>query len=151
MAIVSVGDVLDRALKFEERLKQRYGAIRDESENDGVRLLTYYLSRHRHHLQQALKDLKPDEIDRIRGIKLKYDIEVRLEEGLQIMEGAVSDLTGAGLLDAAAGHDEELISLYKSILKQPLSAEGVALFESLVRVEERDIVMIKKMTAMNYF
>ena len=54
MAIVSIADLLDRASQFEERLEKYYAAIRDESEDNGVRLLTYYLARHRQHLQDAI-------------------------------------------------------------------------------------------------
>ena len=44
-----------------------------------------------------------------------------------------------------------MIELYKQILQQPLGGLGAVIFESLVRIEERDVVMIKKMIAMNYF
>ncbi|MCK5094825.1 MAG: hypothetical protein KAR18_08875, partial [Spirochaetes bacterium] len=61
------------------------------------------------------------------------------------------DVRGRELLEAAAGYDAELVNLYKQILQQPLGPEAQVLIESLIRVEERDIVMIKKMIAMNYF
>ncbi len=44
-----------------------------------------------------------------------------------------------------------LSKLYKSILNQPLPQEAAELLESIIRIEERDIVMLKKMIAMNYF
>ena len=54
-------------------------------------------------------------------------------------------------LEAAVGYDAELVDLYKKILQQPLSTEAAVLIESLIRLEERDIIMLKKMIAMNYF
>jgi len=151
MAIVSIGDLLDRAGAFEERLAEYYAAIRDASKDDGVRLLTYYLSRHRRHLQQALKDFSAGEIERIRRVRLKYDIEFHPEREFHLMETPPREVKGQELLEAAAGYDTELISLYKKILQQPLNEEATAFVESLIHVEERDIVMLKKMVAMDYF
>jgi hypothetical protein len=54
MAIVSIGDILDKAAEFERILEKYYIEIRDNTSNNGVKLLTYYLSRHRRHLQEAL-------------------------------------------------------------------------------------------------
>jgi hypothetical protein len=160
MAIVSIGVLLDRASKFEEQLVKYYAAIRDESQNDGVKLLTYYLSRHRRHLKEVLNDFSREEIERIRRIQLKHDIKFhskRHHQGnvlsalLHLMITPPRDVKGKELLEAAVGYDAELIELYKGILQQPLSREATTFVESLIRVEERDIVMLKKMLAMDYF
>ncbi len=147
MAIVSVGDLLDRAAAFERELEEYYTVIRDVGTNEGVKLLTYHLSKHRRHLQEALEDFSNDKIALIRSIKLKYDIEFKLK----IDKADPEDIKGQGLLEAASNYDAELIHLYKEIIQQPLSPEATTLFETLIRIEERDIVMIKKIIAMNYF
>ena len=67
------------------------------------------------------------------------------------MKVPASEVTGEDLLQSAISHDAELITLYRSILEQPLGEEVTIFLESLVRVEERDIVMLKKTLAMNYF
>ena len=151
MAIVSIEDLLDRASQFEERLERYYAAIRDESKDNGVRLLTYYLSRHRRHLQEALSNFKQEEISRIKKIKLKYNIEFYPEREFKLIKTPPQEVRGEELLEAAVGYDLELITLYKSILKQPLIQEAAGLMESLVRMEEKDIVMLKKMIASHYF
>ncbi|MFH1006152.1 MAG: hypothetical protein V1800_01455 [Candidatus Latescibacterota bacterium] len=151
MAIVSIGDLLDRAGAFEEQLGKYYAGIRDASKDDGVRLLTYYLSRHRRHLQGALKDLTAGEIERIRSVRLKYDIQLHPEKDFHLIETSPCEVKGEELLNAAVEYDFELIGLYKKILQQPLGPEVSAFVESLIRVEERDIVMVKKMLAMHYF
>lgn len=147
MAIVSVGDLLDRAAAFEQELEEYYTVIRDVGTNEGVKLLTYHLSKHRRHLQEALKDFSDDNIALIRSIKLKFNIEFKLK----IDKAAPEDLKGQDLLEAASHYDAELIHLYKEIIQQPLSPEATTLFETLIRIEETDIVMIKKIIAMNYF
>lgn len=151
MANVTLQDLLDRAREFEQRLEKYYAAIRDESKNDGVRLLTYYLSRHRRHLDQALSSYSPEEIERMCRIRLKYDVDFYPEREFKLMKTPPDQVKGQGLLEAAVEYDTVLANLYKSVLKQPLSAEAANLINSLIRLEEKDIVMLKKMIAMDYF
>jgi DNA-binding GntR family transcriptional regulator len=151
MAITSIGELLDRAGQFEERLESYYAAIRDRSRDNGVRLLTYYLSRHRRHLQEALQSFTAEQIAHIRKIRLKYDIVFYPEKEFVLMETAPEEVHSQELLEAAVGYDLELVNLYKSILKQPIGPEGTQAVECLIRMEERDIVMIKKMIATHYF
>jgi len=151
MAIVSIADLLDRASQFEERLERYYAAIRDESEDNGVRLLTYYLARHRGHLQEAMQNFKAAEISRIKKIRLKYDIEFYPDREFHLMETSPKEVKGPELLEAAVGYDLELVDLYKNILKQTLTKEAAELIESLIKLEEKDIVMLKKIMATHYF
>ena len=149
--IVDFADLLDRAKEFEDRLESYYAELRDQSQDNGVRLLTYYLSRHRRHLQEALDNVGADELAHVRGIKLKHDVEFHPEKDFHVMEMPPEQVKGKDVLEAAVEYDETLVRLYKSILNQPLAKEAAELLESLVRIEERDIVMLKKMIAMNYF
>lgn len=149
--IVDFADLLDRAQEFEDKLESYYGVLRDQSQDNGVRLLTYYLSRHRRHLQEALGGVRAAELARIRGIKLKHDVEFHPEKDFHIMEQPPERVKGKDVLEAAVQHDAMLVKLYKSILSQPLPKEAAELLESIIRIEERDIVMLKKMIAMNYF
>lgn len=151
MAFVNIGDVLERAREFEERLEKYYAAIRDKTQDNGVRLLTYYLSRHRRHLQQALDGMDAKVVDHINKVRLKYDIDFSPEKALHVMEIRPVEVKGNELLQAAACYDQELIGLYKQVLEHPLSTEAKVFIETLIRTEEKDIVMIKKMIAMDYF
>ena len=151
MSIVNVEDLFQRAAKFEELLEEYYVTIRDESTDNGVRLLTYYLSRHRRHLEQVLKNFSAADIAHVEKVQLKYDIDFSPEKAFQLIDTEPREVKGKQLLEAAASYDEALINLYKSVLKQPVGPLATTVFESLVRIEERDVVMIKKMIAMDYF
>lgn len=151
MAIVTIEDLFQRAGIFEDKIERYYARIRDETEDNGVRLLTYYLARHRRHLEQVLGDLEPKSLDRVKRVQLKYDVDFSPEEAFGLLESDPASILSAELLDTAAAYDTALINLYRSVLKQPIGVEAIVVFENLVRVEERDIVMIKKMLAMNYF
>ena len=151
MSIVTFGELLDRAAEFERRLERYYAALRDETEDSGVRLLTYYLSRHRWHLREALESLSPEQVARIREIRLKYDVPFHPESDFHLMKTPSKEVRGRPLLEAAVGYDEQLVKLYKSIIDQPLRDEARGFLEALIRLEEKDIVMLKKMIAMDYF
>lgn len=151
MAITSIGDLLGKASTFEEHLQERYAVLRDTTTDEGVRLLTYYLAKHCRRLEKALTEFGSAKIAKIREIKLKYDVDFDPERTFAILRVPAEEVRGPALLDAVVQHDAGLIELYGKIMEQPLGDEAKALFESLIRVEERDIVMHKKMIAMNYF
>jgi len=151
MAIVDIDELFRRAESFEHRVERCYACIRDETENNGVRLLTYYLARHRRHLEEVLSDFDDAVVARVRAVKLKYDIVFPPDRVFPLFEADPKAVGSSALLDAAAEYDEALIGLYRSILKQPIGEEASLVFENLVKVEERDVVMIKKMAATNYF
>ena len=67
------------------------------------------------------------------------------------MDKGAKEVTGQELLDAAVRYDAVLVDLLRSILNQPLSQDAIALLESLIRVQERDIVMLKKTMATHLF
>jgi len=151
MAIVSIGDLVERAQKFEGKLEEYYAQIRDESKDNGVRLLTYYLSRHRRHLQQVMDKFEPDMIDRILKVKLKYDIDFDADKNFHLINKPPDRIKGKELLEAAVNYDMELINLYNNMLEQPLGEDARVFIEGLKRLEEKDVVMLKKMIAMDYF
>lgn len=151
MSIASMGELLDRGKSFETRLERYYAEIRDRSTDNGVRLLTYYLARHRRHQEQALAGQDEAAILRVRTVGLKFDVPFDPAKNFHLLETPPETVTGDQLLAAAIAYDSELVSLYKSILEQPVGDEAASVVAALIRVEERDIVMLKKMLAMHYF
>jgi hypothetical protein len=151
MAFVSIGDILDKAAEFEKGLESYYIGIRDNTSNEGVRLLTYYLSRHRLHQKEAFDSIKKDELLRIKKVKLKYDIVFDMEKELHPLEKSVTEVTGRDLLEAAVEYNQKLIELYEKIQKQPLLEEANSLIECLISIEKKDIVMLKKTMATDYY
>lgn len=151
MAVVNIGELLDRVADFERRLEQYYAEIRDQSKDNTTRLLTCYFRKHCRHLPEVLKEYSPQVIEHVRKIALGQDIPFVPEKEFHAMGIPPDAVRGRELLEAAVKYDAALVNLYREILEQPLIGQARELFDSLVRVEERDIVMLKKMTAMNYF
>ncbi len=151
MAIITIGEVLDRIRDFEIRLEAFYAQIRDNATNDGVRLLTYYLARHRRHQDQALKEADAQTLRHVRMVELKFDVLSDASVKLRIPDISPAKATGDELIEAAIYYDTELVRIYRAILSQPLGDDVRAILEALIHVEERDIIMLKKMLAMHYF
>lgn len=151
MTIMTVGELLDRGWDFETRFIAYYTEIREHSANNDVRLLTYYLARHRRHQEEALAGLTSDMRRHLRKVELTFDVPFDIDADFALPACAPEAVTGDELIEIAIRHDRELVSFYRTILLQPLSDDVRGFLEALVRLEERDIMMLKKMLAMNYF
>ena len=151
MAIVQLGELLDRACQFEDRLASYFAALRDQSPDNGVRLLTYYMSRHRRHQRDVLSQLTPDLLKHIREIEVRHDITFQPETAFHALKIPHAEITGKQFLDAAVRYNETLVAIYRQILDEPVNEEARKVIESMIHVEERDMVMMRKMMAMHYF
>jgi rubrerythrin len=151
MAGVTVGALLNRARRFEIRLEQFYRRVRDKSADNSVRLLTYYLARHRQHQELALQGLDPRLRERLRKTQLDESVDFTSFERFPLLGKAPEKTAGPDLLEAAIRYDEALVDLYRRLLNYPLDDEARAAIEAMIRIEERDMVMLKKMLAMRYF
>ena len=151
MANVTAGDMLDRAQDFERRLEALYADLRDRVTNDGARLLVYYLARHLRHLPEALETVPPADLTEIRAAPIKYD-DTDFDPARRFATlGCDSAITGRELLDHAISLVEELIRFYRWVAAQPLGEKPHDLFDTLRRIEERHVVELKKIRAMDYF
>ena len=151
MAIASVGEVLVMAGELEGRLQAFYAEVRDKTADNGTRLLTYHLRRHRRHLQQALEGFTKEESEHIRQTGLEHDVESREGKEFHVPDTPPDEIAGEQLLHAAIEHSETLVALYRKVLEQALTPEVDALLDTLVDLEEKDVIVLKKMAAMHYF
>ena len=150
MAVITIDDVLRTAEGFEDRLGVYYKALCDNSTREGVRLLADYMGRHCRRLSTALERLDPDERERICACPIRYE-PVALDVSCSQERELAPDATAVEVLDVAIEFDECLAELYRQVLRQDLEQEVKDLFESLVRSEERDEVVLKKIKATDYF
>ena len=150
MPVVTVADVLRHAEQFERMLADYYRHLAEETPREGVRLLTDYMSRHRARLTGALARLDPDQVRRIREEPIRYEpqaADCRCFEGVDLP----AEATAGQVLDIAVTLDECLVRLYRQAARQSADLEVRALFESLIRAEQRDEIELKKIKAMDYF
>lgn len=150
MAVTTVACVLKRASGFECLLMDYYLGLAERSTREGVRLLTDYMGRHRRRLSEALERLEADEYRRISGLPIRYE-PVSAECDHFQMRQLPRNATAAEVLDIAIALDECLISIYTQVAQQDVDPEVKGLFESLIRREERDEILLKKIKALDYF
>jgi rubrerythrin len=151
MTSITFDELLKRATAFELRLESYYAEISDRTEDPGVKMLSFYLSRHRRHLGEASGSIEPEQLTHIGSIRLKFDIDFDPDSDLERMSTPLEEVKSRELLDAAIRYDSQLVRLYRDILEQPVGPEAKSFLESLIRLEEKDIVMLKKIVAMDYF
>ena len=151
MAAGALEALLDQAQESEVRLEQYYAAIRDRSRDNSVRLLTFHLARHRRHQEEALRVLQPADVARVRGLEIRSDTPFPAAAAFRALKTPAEDVTGNALLHAAIDYDTDLLNFYRRILAQPLQAEAVELLKALICIEERDIVILRKLAAVRGF
>lgn len=151
MAVETLGNLLDRAAKFERRVGRCYADIRDSSHDNDVRLLTYFLARQHRHQEQGMVGLDPAQKQHIRAIEIEHDIRFTPEKIFSFLKRPPEKTTGVMLLKAAIAYGTQLTELYERILQQAPIHEARDVLKTLIRLKKRDIDMMKKTIAMHYF
>jgi len=151
MAVSNVGDVLDRVQELERRQIEMYAVIRDSATDDGVRLLTHYLARHKRHLPEAFSCFSPDQMKQIRRTPvLEEDVAIDADHYFK-GKTISADIKADTLLDCAIEYIQKLLDCFHHMSHQSLGEETLTLFDSLYKIEVKDIVELKKIKAMHYF
>ena len=150
MPVVTVADVLRHAEAFEANLAKFYQGIAEQTERDGVRLLADYMSRHRRRIAGALDKMPGVTVRRICCAPIRFEpqgADMKCFTGKELPP----DATAGDVLDMAIVFDECLIRLYRQVINQDVDPEVREMFESLLRMEERSEIELKKMKALDYF
>ena len=150
MAVITIEDVLIHARNFERMLADYYAKLAEHTTRDGVRLLTEYMSRHQNRIEETLNTFSREQLKRVRSTPLRYEPQAADCRCFQDI-GLAADASAAQVLDEAVVFDECLVSLYRQVLQQDVEPDIRQLFESLLCVEQRDEIELKKIKAMDYF
>jgi hypothetical protein len=151
MALMSVAKFLEKVRETEKSMSDYYCRINNATKKEGVRLLTDYLCRHRNRLEEAMSELDDATAGHLNKIMLKCPVDFAwIDRNTRFKTGA-TEIDGRDLLDIAVQFDTGLIGMYRQVSELPLIEEALAFFNSLIKIEEKDIVMLKKITATNYY
>lgn len=150
MPVVTVADVVRHAEDFEAKLAEYYKGVAEQTTRDGVRILADYMSRHRRRISAALDKMPGAAVRRICCAPIRFEpqgADMHCFTGKDLPP----DATAGDVLDMAIVFDECLIRLYRQVLNQDVDPEVREIFESLLRMEERSEIELKKMKALDYF
>ena len=151
MANASIGSLLDDTGRFEARLAKYYAAIRDATPDNDVKLLTYYLSRHRRDLIAVLSGLPARDLARARKIRLPDDLAFAPVDAFGALERSPAKVKGLDLLKSVVRYRQPLLNRYRRVLVLPLSPRAKAVVRSLVRLEQQNLGIPEEMLTSNYF
>lgn len=147
----TIGELLDRVVAFEARLDAYYADIRDHSADTGARFLSYYLSRHGYRLQASIGTLSASLRETVRSANAGGRIAFSPEAAFHVIGTPPGEVDRSDLLDAALRYDAELAGMYRRILENTESPDVAAVIEGLILMEERDIIILRKIQAMQRF
>lgn len=150
MPASSIGDLLDRIQEVEISLNRFYARVRDETNDASVKLLTYYLSKHRNHINGIFREFKPDAALSIRKNELEKDILYHPSSALILMDIPAGEITKKQLIKIAICRDSQLIDVYRRLLAQDLSGEAKRFVKCLIQAEEIDILKLTQMSEMEF-
>jgi rubrerythrin len=143
--------MLESAREFERRLEAYYAELRDRSTNDGARLLTYYLARHRKHLPEALESLPAPQLEGLCRVRLQSEMPEFHLPGCFRGKDLPASASGDELLGVAIELVETLAAFYRSLAERLPEGEAHELAEELLHIEEVHLIELKKTKATHYF
>ena len=147
MLAITIEEILGHIESFENSLTKFFERIHDETHDEGARLLTDYIARHRHRTLAALDKCPHEVIDRIKKLPLQYQPDIPGEHCFKEIK-LPPDASPLEILEAAIAFDQCLVQMYKQIASQPLAHEIKDLFENLSIYEEADEIDLKKIRQM---
>lgn len=151
MAKLTVGEFLDKNLAFKNRLTSFYAEIRDQTQDNAIRLLTYHLAKGKTRQAVALENLPPETIHQARKVQIALDEPFNPKKKHRLPDFEPATVNGNDLIGEAIARQGKLASQYRFILAQTRHEDVRAVLTALVLMEERDIELLKKMLAMRYF
>jgi hypothetical protein len=147
MLAITIEEILGHIESFENSVTELFEHIHDETHDEGVRLLTDYIGRHRHRTFAELERCCQDEIERIKKLPLQYQPDIPGEHTIKEVQLS-ADASPLEILKAAIEFDESMVKMYKQIASQPLAHEVKELFEGLTTYETVDEIHLKEITHM---
>lgn len=147
MLAITIEEILEYVENFENHLTELFERIHDETHDEGARLLTEYIARHRHRTLSELKRSSQDQVERIKKLPLQYQPDIPGNHTIKEVKLS-PEATPLQILNAAIEFDESIVKMYKQIASQPLAHEVKELFDGLTTYEKVDEIHLKEITHM---
>jgi len=137
MAFETTKDVIDHARKFHRDLSEFYHQLADSAEQEKVKMVLDYLSRHERHLDQALARYEHDGANQVLDTWFKFKPDEATAKNIAALE-VNNNMTVPEIVRMAMQMDERLIELYRGVARSSVAEEVKELFESLLKMEKQE-------------
>lgn len=139
-----VKDVLDYGKALHTQMRGYYEQVREQSDQSRVKMLLDYLSRHGHHMEDALDRFEHDAQKAVLNTWLQYTPSVDLDE---VLKGCAvdPDMSVDELLKVAVDFDNVLIDLYREAAREVEEPHAREALENLIAMEDGE----KRLTVYN--
>jgi hypothetical protein len=139
MSFETTKDVLDHARRFHREVSDFYGRLSGQPQQERVKILLDYMSRHEKHLEESLTQYEEGVSGKILNTWFQYPPP---RETLDLcknltMEGN-ENLTVDQVIKLALELDECLVTLYKAMVEAAETEEVKEIFENLLAMEKQE-------------
>jgi len=130
-------DVLDHAVAFHSRLGKFYHRLSNHTEQQRLKLLLDYFSRHEKHLRRSLEDFEDETAEQLLNTWFDFTTGSDLDK-LPAKTEIDPNTTVDQVIHLAMELDDHLIALYREMASRADIPELKQLFESLLKLEEQE-------------
>ncbi len=151
MGVSTFGTVLDVIDSFELRHSLIFDNLSKQGTSEGVRLLCNYFAKRRRHIPEALANFSEEELHVIRATPIfEDDIKSELERHFSMEPNAI-DIEADILLQHSIDFIQICLDCYTRISEQRIGENAISFLKSLIIIQTRYIVELKKTKNLNYF
>lgn len=141
--VQTAGDVIEQTKAFHQMLSEFYENLSGQVEQERVKLLLEYMSRHQENIASVMKEYAADVAEKILNTWLMFSAkecdlspftEARIDMNMSPQE----------VIDIAIRIDDCIIETYKAMLNKEVPDDISCVFEDLLKLEEREKVKMAK-------
>jgi hypothetical protein len=134
-----VKDVLDYGIDLHGHLSALYNSIGRQADQDRVKMVLDYLSRHERNRGQVMRRYERETDDKIGGLDVWLQFAPSPEIERLLADCVVRpDLSVDDVMKTAMAFDNALIEIYKEAAREAEDTHARAIFENLVEMEEKE-------------
>lgn len=138
MRFETTRDVLDYVKQFHRKARNLYSELADQEEQERLKLLLNYLSRHENHLAKSLADYEKETSEKILNTWFQYVPDQALLESINDID-IEPNLSVDEIVDLAMRLDDCLIQLYKEMIDHSSAISEVKeVFQNLLDMEKQE-------------
>jgi rubrerythrin len=138
MRFETTRDVLDFVKQFHRKARNLYRELANHEDQERLKLLLDYLSRHENHLAKSLADYEQEASEKILDTWFQYVPDLALLEPINNID-IVPNLSVDEIIELAMRLDNCLIELYKEMIDNSAAISEVKeVFQNLLEMEKQE-------------